>query len=160
MILWNWLQKLLRWSNAEEVTEVDLSRVEEEDPPPVLEVKEPKVLFYIKVIKVPDGNAPEWVREKWIGLTLPCVEETDTGGCALNPVSTWEKTLDGKGVPPRGRIFKVPIPKALAILEKKNYDAAQCFRDMLRGNCTGLFTFSVSEAERVEDTDDYTMMGI
>lgn len=26
----------------------------------------------IEIIKVPEGEAPEWVREAWVGLVLPC----------------------------------------------------------------------------------------
>ena len=24
-----------------------------------------------RIIRVPDGDAPEWVRREWVGLTLP-----------------------------------------------------------------------------------------
>ncbi|MFA6551443.1 MAG: hypothetical protein WCV41_02855 [Patescibacteria group bacterium] len=150
MRFWNWLKKWLRWNDTEEVVEVDLPRVEEKiDLPPIVKVKEREALFYIRITKIPDGNAPEWVRKEWVGLLLPCVEETNTGGCALNPVSTWEQTTDNKGIPPRGRVYKVPVSLALKILEQKSPAAAQCFRDMLGGYC-GEFTFSVSEAEKVD----------
>lgn len=28
----------------------------------------------IRIIKVPSGEAPEWVREAWVGLEIPTLE--------------------------------------------------------------------------------------
>lgn len=34
-------------------------------------------LSRVRIIRMPRGEAPEWVREKWIGLVLPCVYKED-----------------------------------------------------------------------------------
>ena len=58
----------------------------------------------IKVVKLPSGEAPEWVRLAWLGLTLPCCPD----GCNRNGVS-------------------VPQDKALKILRVTNRKAADWF---------------------------------
>jgi len=141
MSLWKFIQRMFGG-----VTEVEISLKPKETVPEVGIKKEP--LFYIKITQIPYGDAPEWVREGWVGLELPCLEETGTGGCGLNPFSRWEQTSAGMPVDPRGTVFVVPVQPALEILEKKNSDAAQWFRDQ-RVSCMGDFTFSTKEAERV-----------
>jgi len=33
----------------------------------------------IRIVSVPPGQAPEWVREQWVGLELPIIEEEQSG---------------------------------------------------------------------------------
>ena len=30
-------------------------------------------MFQIIIVKVPQGEAPDWVRQAWLGTTLPCI---------------------------------------------------------------------------------------
>ena len=34
--------------------------------------------MFIRIIKRPDGEAPEWVRDAWIGVRLPTLDEQPT----------------------------------------------------------------------------------
>jgi hypothetical protein len=74
----------------------------------------------IKIIKVPAGDAPEWVRAAWVGLVLPCdpfvgyAEKPDKG------VVTLRETKGRKG-----RSYAVVQKDAIEILSKSNPDAAK-----------------------------------
>ncbi len=67
----------------------------------------------VRIITTPQGEAPQWVREAWVGLVLP--------------LSVSGYSAAGLGVLSRERSFggyMVPTLHALRILEAKNADAA------------------------------------
>ena len=69
----------------------------------------------IWVTKVPGGEAPLEVREKWVGLVLPIVGISSN---AVHDVLSLKETNLG------GLHYLVPQELAIAILEKHDIDAA------------------------------------
>lgn len=81
----------------------------------------------IKITKVPEGEAPLWVRQAWVGLELPCdpiMGYPDQGDGNQDRGAVSQKHLENNryGV-------SVPQEEALLILEKKNPAAAKWWRD-------------------------------
>ena len=90
----------------------------------------------VEIKSVPHGEAPLWVREKWVGLKLPTVLREDS----LVSAHTF-----GVLSAPRGRIrqlwalfrgrskresgYPVPVLPALVALEASSPDAAQWWRE-------------------------------
>ncbi len=90
---------------------------------------------YVRIIAIPPGEAPLWVREKWLGLELPIAD-----GRSAAQQSYISGVLSG----PRNRFFAiiqrllgrleqqtgypVYVDDALAILEKTAPDAASWWR--------------------------------
>lgn len=54
-----------------------------------------KAKYYLAITQVPPGDAPLWVREKWIGLTLPLAQKVEAP----------QRWLAGKGVLARESIL-------------------------------------------------------
>ncbi|MFA6183496.1 MAG: hypothetical protein WC682_00155 [Parcubacteria group bacterium] len=69
-----------------------------------------------KIIDVPPGQAPEWVRKAWIGLVMPVAENLPTHTIAMG-------VLGGKAENPNG--YPVETSIAIQILKEKSPDAAQ-----------------------------------
>ena len=76
----------------------------------------------IRIKKTPHGEAPEWVRQAWVGLILPCA-----------PVMVFEK--ERKGVLSNedckkdgGYIINVPQKTALRLLARKSPKAADWWK--------------------------------
>lgn len=81
----------------------------------------------IRIIKVPQGLAPEWVRKEWVGVEISLTE----------PTNNFATDYPG---------FEVSIDTALKELDKKNVSAANWFRlhlPTLQGN----FKFREEECE-------------
>jgi hypothetical protein len=90
---------------------------------------------YIRVVAVPPGEAPLWVREKWVGLAMPLA-----GGDRGPRVSYTSGVLSG----PRNQLvallwallgrlrrnfgYAVDVQEALGILERTAPEAAQWWR--------------------------------
>ena len=89
----------------------------------------------IRIVATPPGQAPLWVREKWVGLELPLAPGTERHGHFLS-----SGVLDGSptflgflGRLFRGRVsvskgFAVEIGSAITILENKHPDAANWWK--------------------------------
>lgn len=92
--------------------------------------------FFVKVVKVPRGPAPEVVKRAWVGLTL--------AASGYNPGAERD-FLTGAMTPSRKSIM-VPIAPALEVLGKKNPSAAEWFRVHLPGY-SRTFTFGADELE-------------
>lgn len=74
----------------------------------------------VRIIAVPTGEAPQWVREAWVGLTLPLLEaDCDCTGADQIGV------LGGPPSPEHFDGFAVLFETAVAALEEKNPKAAQ-----------------------------------
>ncbi len=72
----------------------------------------------VMIIKIPQGEAPEWVRKAWIGLTLPCSGMTLSSSGVLSGAIV----EDGEG-------YRVPQQAACEILAKEQPAAAQWWKD-------------------------------
>jgi hypothetical protein len=99
-----------------------------------------KVPLVIKIIKTPVGSAPEWVREKWVGLELIAGRmPEDAKECDF---ITHERS------PNRGG-YLVPKKIALRALGKKSVSAALWLENHL-ADLEGSFVFGPDEAIKVE----------
>ena len=89
----------------------------------------------VKIITTPPGEAPQWVREKWVGLELPLQQwsasptTSRTGGVLSGP-----RGVSGilvhlvTGNFQRQNGYKVNVLKAVAILERASPEAAHWWR--------------------------------
>jgi hypothetical protein len=91
---------------------------------------------YIRIVTIPPGEAPLWVREKWVGLELPIADDD---------AAPHEAYISGVLSGPRNRFFAfvwrlfgrldrqsgypVYVNEALDILEKSAPDAAAWWRE-------------------------------
>jgi hypothetical protein len=90
---------------------------------------------YIRIIAIPPGEAPLWVREKWIGLELPLantdsIVEVFTSGVLSGPRNRLLAIIWGL----LGRLkvqsgYPVYVKEALGILEQTAPDAATWWRE-------------------------------
>jgi hypothetical protein len=90
---------------------------------------------YIRVVRVPPGEAPLWVREKWVGLELPLARgesgprHTLTSGVVSGPrnrfAALWRALL---GRLPDQAGYAVYVIDALAVLEKTAPEAVEWWR--------------------------------
>jgi hypothetical protein len=91
----------------------------------------------IRVIAIPPGEAPLWVREKWVGLELPLADAKNTaqeaftsGVLSAGPRNRFLAIIWGL----LGRLkvqsgYPVYVKEALAILERTAPDAAMWWRE-------------------------------
>jgi hypothetical protein len=75
----------------------------------------------VEITSTPPGQAPEWVRNAWIGLMLPVDE---------NPNGILQIGVHGGRAQNKGG-YSVPTEEALKILGQANDDAAQWWYDNL-----------------------------
>jgi hypothetical protein len=87
----------------------------------------------VRIVRRPDGEAPEWVRDAWIGLELPlaCPEPITTRGFGAvtgprNAVSELVQSLLGRWKPVSGYI--VPAFEAVELLSRQSPEAAAWWR--------------------------------
>jgi len=90
---------------------------------------------YIRVVRVPPGEAPLWVREKWVGLELPLARGESgprhvlTSGVVSGPrnrfAALWRALL---GRLPDKAGYAVYVIDALAVLERTAPDAVEWWR--------------------------------
>ncbi len=107
----------------------------------------------IKVIKTPEGEPPEHVREAWVGLTLPCHPYMGypSDGTLEYGVLTKEKA-------PRNRYaVSVPQDQALDILEKINPEAAKWWRERHYPILGDNFSFAEDEVQIIEGVTRQTI---
>jgi hypothetical protein len=113
---------------------------------------------YIRIARIPSGEAPSWVREKWVGLELPLANHDQgprdayTSGVLSGPrnrlIAAWWGLL-GRLQQKSG--YAVDAQEALAILEKSAPDAAFWWREnvpRLRAR-KQTFLFDVSACDMV-----------
>jgi hypothetical protein len=79
----------------------------------------------VKIIAVPPGQAPDWVRKEWIGLVLPVAENVPSDTFAMG-------VLGGKVENPDG--FPVETVAAIKALDDKSPRAAQWWKDHVYPN--------------------------
>jgi hypothetical protein len=90
---------------------------------------------YIRIVRTPPGEAPLWVREKWVGLALPLAggdrgpREMFTSGVLTGPRNRLLAIWWGlRGRLPRKSGYAVDVHEALGILERTAPDAAAWWR--------------------------------
>lgn len=111
----------------------------------------------VKIVRAPKGEAPDWVREAWVGLVLPLKEPTlatlPTAGVLTGPRSamgTFWASLAGAPVCTTG--YLTPAARAIEILERAQPKAAAWWREhapkFLREEAE--FLFDAPACERVD----------
>ena len=89
----------------------------------------------IRIIAIPPGEAPPWVREQWVGLELPLVQRSRTArprrvfGVLTGPrdlLARWFAILSGRARRESG--YAVRVTDAIAVLEGKSPEAAAWWR--------------------------------
>jgi hypothetical protein len=88
----------------------------------------------VRIIARPEGEAPEWVRDAWIGLELPLVHagavETLGFGVLTGPKYRWvESLLCRLGRAQRVCGYVVPADEAVERLAGKSPEAARWWRE-------------------------------
>jgi hypothetical protein len=89
----------------------------------------------IRIIAIPPGEAPAWVREQWVGLELPLAQRSrDARSRRVFGVLSWPRSLFAwwfamlRGRAGREAGYAVRVMDALAVLEKKSPEAAAWWR--------------------------------
>ena len=77
----------------------------------------------VRIIRRPDGEAPEWIRQAWVGLELPCdpVLGYPEGGMDRGVITEMSVMQNQSGV-------SVPQDLALAVLQEADPNAAAWWR--------------------------------
>ena len=101
-------------------------------------------MYIIRIVKIPNGEAPLEVREAWVGLELPflyiCNESRNCRGADSGlPVDN-----------PRPLVWAVPEKEALETLRSKSPSAAEWFTIRGYPYPRTVFTFGIEEAVLVE----------
>ena len=96
--------------------------------------------FKVRIVRPPEGEAPLWVREAWVGLELPLGRlepvTVDTVGVLSGPSSQWGfwwARLRGRVHRTTG--YEVPSARAIELLARKRPDAADWWRANTRRFC-------------------------
>jgi len=106
----------------------------------------------IRIIAIPPGEAPPWVREQWVGLVLPLAQQSRRAqsrrvfGVLSGPkdfFSRWLAIL--RGSTPRESGFAVRVLDAIAVLERKSPEAAEWWRANVPHMTSPLRCFVFSE---------------
>ncbi len=97
---------------------------------------------YIKIVQVPDGEAPEEVRRAWVGMVLPCLPLVGYGAHReKGAVSLQENAYNRYG-------YAVPQKEALEKLAEKHPEAARWWKSQgFPKEADGQDYFSFSEME-------------
>ncbi|HSW89344.1 MAG TPA: hypothetical protein VLH19_00550 [Patescibacteria group bacterium] len=75
----------------------------------------------VEIVSTPPGQAPEWVRKAWVGLSLPVAPDHERG-IQMGACGGEAQNVGG---------YSIPTEEALEILSAKNEDAAQWWFDNL-----------------------------
>lgn len=111
----------------------------------------------IRIVSTPPGDAPLWVREKWVGLELPIVGTSSSQllGVSVNVAPTvfhhlWA-VICGRSEKIHG--YRVEAKRAVDILAISSPEAAEWWRQNTPGFLRGgrLFVFH-AEACRLNET--------
>ena len=99
----------------------------------------------IRIVQMPEGQAPDEIKMQWIGLELPCHPFEGYPDQCMD-----EGVLDHNPVERNERGFSVPQDKAIEALEAAGRtDAARWWRDRGFPIPDGLFGFDTPSAEIV-----------
>ena len=92
--------------------------------------------FALKITSTPPGDAPEWVREKWVGLTLPIAQEASSPQAFVctdvlaRPQSFLSNLLQSLLARSKYKIgYQVESRAAIEILAEKHPDAAEWWQE-------------------------------
>lgn len=110
--------------------------------------------MYIIIVRRPIGEAPEWVRDAWIGMTLPLLVQQRREWRGIGVLSGPSRVLPQLWAMITGRSFTVDgfvvgARDAIERLEQHNPDAAQWWRThaphMMRRRASFIFDAGACE---------------
>jgi len=115
--------------------------------------------MFIRIITRPAGEAPEWVRDAWIGLVIPTGQTEPHAFAAFGVLSLpkgrsaeWWAVLTGRALRIDG--YTVSAIEAVRILSDRNPEAANWWRAncplLLEGRGGGL-TFQTQECALIAE---------
>jgi hypothetical protein len=113
---------------------------------------------HIRVVAVPPGEAPQHVREAWVGLTLPLARgcrqphTARTVGVVTGPTTWWGKCMALLvGRTNKAYAYVVPSAEAIRILSEQAPDAADWWKKNAPHyvSDTALFAFRAEACEPV-----------
>jgi hypothetical protein len=96
----------------------------------------------IKIIAIPPGEAPEWVRREWVDLVLPIAEK-------IPKIAVLSGVLGGKIEDFEGG-YPVKTETAIQLLSEKNARAAQWWNDNVFPKRMPLLIFQFSVCKLLE----------
>jgi hypothetical protein len=107
----------------------------------------------IRIIAIPPGEAPQWVREQWVGLELPLAQRSGAArsrrvfGVLSGPRSLFDWGLAIlRGRAGRESGYAVRVLDAIALLERKSPEAAAWWRTNVPHMTNPLRCFLFSES--------------
>ena len=114
----------------------------------------------IRIIAIPPGEAPPWVREQWVGLVLPLAQQSREAhsrrvfGVLSGPrtfFARWLAVLRGRAGREKG--YVVRVMDAISVLERKSPEAAAWWRTNVPHMTSPLrgFVFSESVCQVLDD---------
>ena len=93
-----------------------------------------------KIIDIPDGEAPLWVRKEWVGVVLPIAENPP-----INP--HYIGVLGGVIVDQEVKCYPVEVGFAINLLKEAKSDASEWWRDISRRNSIRFLFFEEKVCE-------------
>lgn len=97
------------------------------------------IVAKIRITKIPPGQAPDWVRERWVGLELPIVKVSR--GVKMG-------VMGGKAENPRG--YAVKTRTAIEILKQNSPEAAKWWEESFFATLAGHLIFKADVCELIE----------
>jgi hypothetical protein len=111
----------------------------------------------VRVVRRPEGEAPEWVRDAWIGLELPLLDAEPHTAMTMGVLSTPRTRLGWWWAGLRGRHqritgYAVPADVAVRLVEARNPTAAIWWRANVGWSVRpgAAFLFDLPACERVD----------
>ncbi len=107
----------------------------------------------IRFVAAPKGQAPLWVREAWIGVTVPCSPFTDT------PPSGSLRGVENGAAVASYECALVPQKEAIDALEQHNAEAAKWWRQNGFGSeFAPVFAFNAESFEVIDGVQKAVMI--
>lgn len=103
----------------------------------------------IKIITPPAGQAPEWVRQAWVGLELPVSDAP--GQQSHEPRYQQRGVLGSMASPDNIGGYNVRTEKALEILRKENAQAAEWWDDHINPQAMPWLVFGKKFCELINE---------
>ena len=76
-----------------------------------------------KIIDIPNGEAPLWVRKEWVGMILPIAENPPLNPCYIG-------VLGGTVTDSGEKYYPVEIETAICLLEEERLEASKWWIDI------------------------------
>jgi hypothetical protein len=121
----------------------------------------------IRIIAIPPGEAPQWVREQWVGLELPLAQQSRRArsrsvfGVLSGPRGLLARLLailTGRASRESG--YAVRVSDAVAVLESKSPEAAAWWRtNVPMTSPFRCFLFSESVCQVLDDSQSADRFG-